>query len=177
VPLADYQVNFQVAKALFEVNGLRAVLNAHPAWDLPSAPFCVPAFSISFALGAQVLVQFTALALIFPDVLVDPLGTDHFTAIPGGSPAYLFRAVVHSQVVQDIGFYLGIEPYLFRFELMPALSFAVRQPGFVLPVSPIRVALNFAANNGFVLTDELRDLPPGFAGFQPSLYFVSLLKR
>jgi hypothetical protein len=177
VPFTDHQVNFQVAEPFFAVNGLRAVLNANPAWDLPSAPLCLPAFSISLALGAQVLVQFAALALVFPDVLIDTLCADHFTAIFGGSSAYLFRTVIHSQVVQYIGFYLSIKPPLFRFELMPGLSFTVRKASLVLPVSSIRVMLNFTAHNGFVLTDELRNLPPGFAGFQLSLFFVSLLKR
>ena len=60
---------------------------------------------------------------------------------------------------------------------MPALSFTVRQVGFILTVSAIRVALYFAAYDGFVLTDALGDLAPGFTDLEPSLYFVSLLKR
>ena len=90
--LSDHQIHLHIAHPLLLLDDLGTLVNVDTILDL--APFSLQTapFGILLTLGPQVAIQASALLLVGPHVLVDPLGTDALDALPPGFADDLFRA-------------------------------------------------------------------------------------
>jgi len=137
--LADHQIHLHIAHPLLLLDDPGTLVNVHTIFDLPPFSLQTAPFGVFPTLGPQMAVQPPAPLLVGPHVLVDPLGTRAFDALPLGLSGDLFRAQVLFQLTLHVRFHGSCEALSLGFGPLSLVPFALGQIRAVGPVATVAV--------------------------------------